>query len=89
MVAPRHRAHTFRKVKRKAPGGRVVTHYEPRKPKKAHCAGCGAQLQGVPRLKPIQLGKLAKSEKRPERPYGGVLCSACMRQYFKAQVRMQ
>jgi large subunit ribosomal protein L34e len=30
--------------------------------------------------------KLAKTKKRPERPYGGNLCSECMREVFRKQV---
>ncbi len=31
--------------------------------------------------------QLPKTMKRPERPYGGVLCSRCMRQLIKDDVR--
>lgn len=36
-------------------------------------------LGGVPRLLPHELRKLAKSSRRPTRPYGGYVCHACLR----------
>jgi large subunit ribosomal protein L34e len=79
MVRGMYKSKTLRKVFRKAPGGRVVTHYKKKKPKKAHCAKCGLDLKGVPRERPNKMKGLSKTEKRPQRPFGGVLCSACTR----------
>ena len=76
MQNNRLKSRTFRRVKRKVPGNRVVIHYVKRKNQPARCAICGAPLKGVPR----DNKKLSKSEKRPERPYGGMLCSKCMRE---------
>ncbi len=87
MVSPRLRSNTLRKVKKKTPGGKVKVYYEPKKPSKSKCAACGRTLQGVPKLKPSNLKKLSKSEKKPERPYGGYLCSSCMRELIKIKVR--
>lgn len=87
MVAPRHRSRTFRKVMRRTPGGKTVTHHERRKPSKAHCGVCGTVLSGVPTDTPAQIRKLAKTQRRPERPYGGVLCSACMRKKIKQDIQ--
>ena len=80
MPAPRLRSRSLRKVFRKVPGGRVSIHYKKRKPKSAKCGSCGAVLKGIPRELPYKMKKMAKTKKRPERPYGGVLCSKCMRQ---------
>ncbi len=79
MPAPRLRTKTFRKIKVKTPGGKTVTHYKKRKPSKAVCAMCKKPLSGVPRERPSKMQNMAKSKKRPERPYGGVYCSACSR----------
>lgn len=79
MVAPRFRNNTLRQVRVKTPGGKVKIQYKKRKPSKAQCAGCGDILKGVPRQRPHKIRKMAKTKKRPERPYGGVLCSKCMR----------
>lgn len=83
------RSRTLRRVFVKLPGGRTSLHYKKRKPQAAHCAGCGTELQGVPREVPSKIGKLSKTQRRPERPYGGVLCTACMRDYFKTKARME
>ena len=87
MVRRALRAGRWRRVQKRVPGGRVVTHYEPRKPGQAQCAVCGRPLQGVPRVPAPVLKRLAKTAKRPERPYGGVLCASCMRLVIKSQVR--
>lgn len=87
MPEPRKRSRTFRRVKKRTPGSRVVTHYELRKPKIARCARCGKPLKGVPRERPAKMRKLPKTKKRPERPYGGYLCSSCMRELMKQKIR--
>ena len=79
MPAPRLRSRSLRKVFRKTPGGRVSIHYKKRKPKSAKCGGCGVALKGIPRGFPHEMSKMAKSKKRPQRPFGGFLCSKCMR----------
>lgn len=78
-MALKHRNRSFRKVLVKL-GKRVTTHYKKRLPAKAQCGGCGKELQGVPRVRAVTMRGLPKSQKRPERPYGGVLCSTCMRE---------
>ncbi|HLC81660.1 MAG TPA: 50S ribosomal protein L34e [Candidatus Nanoarchaeia archaeon] len=83
MPAGRFKSRRFRKIFVRTPGSRVKVHYRERKPKRASCGSCGTQLAGVPRERPAIFKKLAKSSRRPERPYGGVLCSKCMR----AQIR--
>jgi len=81
------KSRTFRRIKVKVPGNTVKLHYRRRKPSKAHCASCGKVLSGVPRELPLKMKNMAKTKKRPERPYGGVLCSACSRQLIKQKVR--
>ena len=73
------RSRSLRKVKIRLPGGRTVIHYKREKPKAAHCARCNAVLKGVPRERPFKMRSLPRTKKRPERPYGGSLCSKCMR----------
>jgi large subunit ribosomal protein L34e len=87
MVSGMHKSRTFRRVKRKTPGGKVVLHHVLRKPKKAHCGSCGDVLKGVARERPIKMQNMPKTMKRPERPFGGVLCSKCLRQQIKDKVR--
>lgn len=80
MTSQKYRSRrTFRKIFKKVPGGATKIQYRHRKPKKAHCSLCGRPLAGVPRLRAVDARTTAKTMKRPERPYGGVLCSPCTR----------
>ena len=87
MPAPRLRSRSLRKVFRKVSGGRVSLHYKKKKPKAAKCGNCGALLKGIPREFPFRMRSMAKTKKRPERPFGGVLCSRCMRQSIIEKAR--
>jgi large subunit ribosomal protein L34e len=80
------RSRSLRRVTVKTPSGRTKTQYKQRKPSPAICAKCGAVLSGVPRETPIRLAKVAKTSRRPERPYGGVLCSKCSRKTILERV---
>ena len=82
------KSRSLRRIFVKTPGGKVHMHYRERKPKQAHCASCRKPLAGVPRENPGKMGKIAKSSRRPERIYGGVLCSRCSRATLQAQVRV-
>ncbi|MEW5897153.1 MAG: 50S ribosomal protein L34e [Nanoarchaeota archaeon] len=87
MPAGKHRSGRFRKIFVKAPGGRTAVHYRERKPSKALCGRCKKQLAGVPRRRAAEMANMPKTAKRPERPYGGVLCSACMRDLLRNKAR--
>ncbi|AEF96048.1 50S ribosomal protein L34e [Methanotorris igneus] len=87
MPAPRYRSSSYRKVYRRVPGNRTVIHYRRKKPAKHKCAVCGNILNGVPRGRPVEIRKLAKTEKRPERPYGGYLCPKCLRRLMIQKAR--
>ncbi len=58
------------------------------KPAKATCAVCKTKLHGVPNRKPSEMSKLAKTEKRPERMFGGVLCHSCTQSIVKEKARL-
>ena len=83
MPSGKHKSRSMRRVYTKLPGNKVVIHYKKRKPSKAECAVCGAQLHGVPRERPYKMQNMAKTKKRPSRSYGGFLCSKCMRAKLK------
>ncbi|MBT4539824.1 50S ribosomal protein L34e [Candidatus Woesearchaeota archaeon] len=86
MPSGKHKARgRFRKVSVRTPGGKTVVHFRERNVSKAVCGTCKKPLAGVPRLRSGE--NLPKSQKRPERPYGGTLCSACTRQLIKEQAR--
>lgn len=75
-----------RKVFKKAPGGAVKVHLRKKKPRKATCASCGKTLAGVPRKRPYKM-QTTKTKKRPQRLFGGQLCSTCSRKRIIASVR--
>ncbi len=74
-----YKSSSLRKIKVRTPGGRLNVLYKKRKPKHARCALCGAKLNGVPRERPHKMRNLAKTKKRPERTFGGVLCHKCLK----------
>jgi large subunit ribosomal protein L34e len=82
------KSRTFRRVKIRVTKG-VSTHYEKRKPGKLTCSSCKKELHGVPRLTPTRFKNLPKSKKRPNRPYGGKLCSSCLRIKLLEGIRSQ
>jgi large subunit ribosomal protein L34e len=87
MPSPRYRSRTYRRVRKPTPSGVSKIYYSRRKPKQSHCAGCGAELKGMPRARPVELKNMAKSKKRPERPFGGELCTKCMRKKMITRAR--
>ncbi|MBW2991947.1 50S ribosomal protein L34e [Candidatus Woesearchaeota archaeon] len=81
------KSRSLRRVKVKVPGNKSKLHYRKRKPKQAKCADCGKVLHGIPRERSYKMKNMPKTKKRPERPFGGVLCSSCMRKRIKESVR--
>lgn len=82
-----YRSRSLRRVKVKVPGGTTRLIYKKRKPKKAKCSKCGAILKGVSRESATKMKNLPKTKKRPQRPYGGFLCSKCMRKLMVSKAR--
>lgn len=87
MVSGRHKSRTFRRVFVKTTSGKSKISYRKRKPAKSKCGLCGAELKGVVRARPYLRKNMPKSSKRPSRPYGGNLCSKCMRKSLIARAR--
>ena len=87
MPSGKHKSRSMRRVYVKKPGNTVNISYRKAKPSKAKCAKCGAVLKGVPRERPYKMQNMAKTKKRPSRPYGGFLCSKCMRAKIKEKVK--
>jgi large subunit ribosomal protein L34e len=87
MVSGKHKSRSMRRVYRKTPGGKVVLHYRKRKPKLPRCGSCGATLKGVVKERPSKLKNMPKTKKRPTRPYGGVLCTKCLRKLMIEKAR--
>jgi large subunit ribosomal protein L34e len=89
MPAPRYRSRTLRRVHVRTPGGTSKIQYRKRNPKVAKCSKCEAKLKGVPRGRPYKLMQMAKTKKRPERPYGGILCSKCLKKLMIDRARKE
>lgn len=89
MVQPRFRSRTMRRVSVRTPGGKVALHHRKRKQSKLTCHNCGKILPGTKPFISKNKNNLSKSQKRPERPYGGVLCSGCMRKLMVKKARGQ
>jgi large subunit ribosomal protein L34e len=75
-----------KKIKKRTPSGRSVIRKGKKRPSYSKCARCGARIHGMPRMKPSELKKLPKSKRVPNRPYGGYLCTKCMRDMLKKKV---
>ncbi len=76
-----------RQLRVKTQKGPSKISYRERKPSAAICGECGTKLKGVPRERPYKMSNMPKTKKRPERPYGGVLCSKCTRRKIIAKIR--
>lgn len=87
LAESRSKSRTFARSQVRIPSGKTVTHYSRRKNARPQCAGCGDFLKGVPRAFPSELHNIPKTQRRPQRPYGGVLCSSCSRQTIIDRVR--
>jgi large subunit ribosomal protein L34e len=87
MRPSKQKSRTFRRVFKKITGNKIKLHYVRRKPAKAKCSECGVFLKGVARELPKKMKNMAKTKKRPSRPFGGVLCSKCSRKKIKEMNR--
>ena len=87
MPRPALRSRSFVRKRIKTPSGIKRIHYSKRKHSPAVCATCKKPLHGVPRGRDAGIANLTRRQKRPERPYGGNLCSSCMREKVKTGLR--
>jgi large subunit ribosomal protein L34e len=79
---------TRKKKAVRVPGGKSEVHMREKKTSKRVCGICRKQLHGVPHGKTTQVKQMAKMKKRPERVFGGVLCSKCAREVIKLKARL-
>jgi len=86
MTQSKTKSRTFARKKVRTISGTKTT-YVRRKPKVGSCPVTGEKLKGVPRALPVKMKNLAKTEKRPQRPFGGVLSSNASRQELKKRAR--
>ena len=74
---------------RSSPSGRLSVKRKAHRQAKARCALCDKLLGGVPNPSHSKLAKLSKTQKRPQRIFGGTLCYTCLSQVVKDKVRLQ
>jgi large subunit ribosomal protein L34e len=86
MVEGRRKSNTYAK-KQVSTATTTKQRVVKRKPSRAKGKETGEHLHGVPRGRPVDLKRMTKSQRRPDRPYGGVLSGKAMRQRFKEQAR--
>ena len=86
MTQSKTKSRTFARKKVRTING-TKTVYARRKPKVGTCPVSGEVLKGVPRALPVKMRNMAKTEKRPQRPFGGVLSSKATRQELKKRAR--
>lgn len=86
MVRGSYRSGSKRRVQYRTPSG-SKERFEAKKNSKPTSPN-GKPLAGVVAGSKSELGKLAKTHKRPNRPYGGQLSSPEMRALIRAQVRL-
>ncbi|MFX0060654.1 MAG: 50S ribosomal protein L34e [Candidatus Hermodarchaeota archaeon] len=70
-LAPKHRTHV---TSRRA--------YSP-----GRCCICHTKLHGVPFRRAVQTSRMTKTEKRPERPFGGNICHKCLKRAIRRTCR--
>merc|ERR1719163_2581927 len=63
----------------KTPGGRLVLQVLKKKAALPKCGDCKAPLLGLPRVRPIELKRMKKRQKKVYRAYGGSRCAKCVR----------
>lgn len=85
-MARKDRSRSLRRVRLRTPAG-ATTHYKARGVSGAECPIAHIRLPGVPRLSISRLRKIAKTRRRPQRPFGGVLSSKAMRAIFVMKAR--
>lgn len=85
MVRGAHRSGSKRKVSYRTASG-SKERYEDKKVGKA-TSPAGKPLAGVASGKKSKMAKIARTHKRPNRPYGGELSSPEMRELLRAKAR--
>ncbi|MCX8205611.1 MAG: 50S ribosomal protein L34e [Candidatus Micrarchaeota archaeon] len=72
------------RVFKRVPGGKLKVHIKSPRKGAASCSICGSGLKGASSSR-----SLRKTERRPERPFGGHLCGACTQKLFVYRTRVK
>ena len=81
------RSRKLRRIHVRTPKGISKLVYKRKKPSQPKCFMCKRPLHGIKRLIPSKIRKLSKSKRRPERIFGGVLCSSCTKRILINKIR--
>ena len=87
MPRPSQRTRSSKKRNVKVPGGRVETKHSGKRHSQPRCRLCGRPLSGF-KTTPSEARKISHSERTVARPFGGNLCSRCLRIMLKEAVRL-
>lgn len=87
MPKGKEKSHSFRRTKYVTPGARLKTHYTRKPSKRGKCKICKGVLNASRKLTRAKIGCLSKTERRAERPFGGQICSRCLRAGIARTVR--
>jgi large subunit ribosomal protein L34e len=80
MPTRHERTRSLKRKQRRLPGGRHTTHYRRKKAGRPICSSCRTYLKGVST-------STAKTKRRPQRTYGGVLCFNCLQKMMIERAR--
>jgi len=86
MVRKALRSRSLRKVRVKVTKG-VRIHFKERPAGLPRCSSCKNVLKGIKRNRSYSFRNIPKSQKKVNRPYGGNLCSKCLRLKIKMLAR--
>ncbi len=78
----------MKKIRRRTTSGKNVIVLRREKAAKPVCGKCGMVMHGLKKADASQVGKLSKTEKSVNRPYGGNLCPCCSKEIFKTKARL-
>ena len=72
---------------RKTVSGKITIYRPGKKTSPPKCARCDNLLPGVAKGTRVEVRRLTKSQRTPNRPFGGNLCSPCTRRKIIEKVR--
>ena len=60
---------------------------EKKRSAKHKCPRCGREIHGMKRFLEGKMRKISKTEKRPQRIFGGYYCANCVREILREKAR--
>lgn len=78
----------MKRVRVITPSGKKVFHKKREKSKLQTCAGCGQVLHGVPRAVSSEMKNFSKTERGPNRIFGGQYCGGCTKGILREKARI-